>query len=96
MKFETEKVKTLLGNIYDKLQSRDDFETNSEFKREFIFHMTDWLEYLERLVELYEVGDIKKEEDKAAQQVAGFLYHVIPHLKAAGRLLLDNIPDPFE
>ena len=32
--------------------------------------------------------------EKATTFLVGFLYHAVPHLKAAGRLLLDDVPDP--
>ena len=56
--------------------------------------MTDWLNDLESLVMLYEQHHLEK--NKAASIVSGFLYHAIPHLNAAGRLLLDSVPDPFK
>jgi hypothetical protein len=93
MRLDIAKIEKLLGQVYDRLQSIDDKAANTEARRQFVFHMTDWLDDLERLAKLYEEGELRK--DKAAQTVAGFLYHVIPHLNAAGRLLLDNIPDPF-
>jgi hypothetical protein len=93
MRLDIAKIENLMGQVYDALQSIDDKAANAEAKRQFVFHMTDWVDNLERLVKLYEEGAVRK--DKAAQTVAGFLYHVIPHLNAAGRLLLDCIPDPF-
>jgi hypothetical protein len=53
-------------------------------------------------------GGLRKTEDPSAYavlrhdfgettvQLIGFLYHVIPHLKAAGRLLVDDISDPLD
>lgn len=93
MKLDIAKIKNLMGQVYDELQSIDD-QADTEAKRQFVFHMTDWLNDLESLVKLYEEGGMRK--DKATQTVASFLYHVIPHLNAAGRLLLDYIPDPFQ
>jgi hypothetical protein len=54
--------------------------------------MTDWSEDLFRLAELYEHPD-KFDRAAAARLVAGFLTHAIPHLRAAGRLLLDHAPE---
>lgn len=93
MRLDIAKIENLMGQVYDALQSIDDKAANAEAKRQFVFHMTDWVDNLERLVKLYEEGALRK--DQAAQTVAGFLYHVIPHLNAAGRLLLDRIPEPF-
>src|SRR5207248_10218441 len=70
-------------------------KANATAKQDFIFHMTDWLDDLRRLTAIYEHPE-KFDRRTAGCDVAGFLYHVIPHLKAAGRLLLDEIPDAFE
>jgi hypothetical protein len=94
MKLKQAQIKELLGAVFDELQTVEDAETYQEIKDEFIFHMTDWLMDLQALMELYEQPEQSK--DKAASTISGFLYHVIPHLNAAGRLLLDRIPDPFK
>jgi hypothetical protein len=57
--------------------------------------MTDWIEDLEKLGDLYKNLD-KWDETAAETFITGFLYHVPPHVKEAARLLLDDIPDPFE
>jgi hypothetical protein len=88
-------LKKLLGSIYHQFQKLDDPKTNATAKQDFIFHMTDWLDDLRRLAAIYDHPE-KFERRSAGRDVAGFLYHVIPHLKAAGRLLLDEIPDAFE
>ena len=93
MRLDIAKIENLMGQVYDALQSIDDKAAHAEAKRQFVFHMTDWVDNLESLVKLYEEGTLRK--DQAAQTVAGFLYHAVPHLNAAGRLLLDRIPDPF-
>ena len=57
--------------------------------------MTDWTDDLERLAALYK--DPASMDLKAAQRfLFGFLVHVIPHLNAAGRLMLGEIRDPFD
>jgi hypothetical protein len=54
--------------------------------------MTDWMVDLERLADLYQHPD-KFDKTEAMSVVMGFLYHAIPHLRAAGRLLLDFEPE---
>lgn len=93
MKLDITKIENLLGQVYDELQSIDDKAANIEARRQFIFHMTDWLDDLKSLIKLFEEGELGK--GQSAQTVAGIFYHIIPHLNAAGRLLLDHIPDPF-
>ena len=91
----SKKLQKLLGSIYHQYQKLDDPKANARAKHDFIFHMTDWLDDLRRLTAIYEHPE-KYDRQSAGCEVAGFLYHVVPHLKAAGRLLLDSIPDAFE
>lgn len=83
-----------LEQIFDDLQETDDPIEHARKKKEFVFHMTDWVEDLQNLTSLYEYPD--RHESEGSKIIAGFLYHVIPHLKVAGRLALDEIPDAFK
>src|SRR4051812_49118208 len=56
--------------------------------------MTDWRSDLEQLADLFKHLD-RQDEDSASVLVIGFLYHVVLHLNAAGRLLSDEFADPF-
>jgi hypothetical protein len=92
-------LETLLGKVFDNSRRddkrslpREDYKRNRE---DFIFHMTDWLIDLKELNQIYRHSD-EADVERTTISLMGFLYHVIPHLKAAGRLLLDEIPDPFE
>ena len=87
-----------LGRIYDSICGSDrKRQSAAYYKRrrfDFVFHMTDWLRDLEGLKELYdhpEKADIKE----ARTFIIGFLIHVVPHVSTAGRILLDEIADPF-
>src|SRR4051812_29921473 len=82
----------LLASVYDQYQHLDDRSLNQRCRRNFVFHMTDWEGDLAKLAELYRHPE-RFGKDEAADRVAGFLYHVIPHLRAAGRLLLDFTPE---
>ena len=85
-------IESLLRAVFGELREED--QPGFEKKREeFVFHMTDWLDDLDDLIALFRSENATKEA--AARQIVGFLYHVPPHLNAAGRLLLDGIPDPF-
>src|SRR2546429_178808 len=87
-------LERLLRAVFGRLQKTA--PADHDYKQwEFVFHMTDWRHNFLELADLYENP---KAFDKASASriVAGFLYHAIPHLKAAGRLLLDEIPDAFE
>jgi hypothetical protein len=87
-----------LERVYDRAQAglrdelgEDDYERR---RRDFVFHMLDWDSDLRRMVAL--IDDPGKVSTKEATTfIIGFLYHVIPHLNAAGNLLLDEVPDPF-
>lgn len=81
------KLEKLLGAAYDAFNSNG----KAVCRRNFIFHMTDWLNDLEQLTTLYKHPE--KFDKKSAQRiVAGFLYHVPWHVRAAARLMLDHKP----
>ena len=86
------RIESLLRDVFAQLRERTEPEYG-EKRDEFVFHMTDWLEDLDALTALYRADETSKEE--AARFIVSFLCHVTPHLSAAGRLLLDEIPDPF-
>ena len=94
----TPALERLLGQIFDHCQEglRDEISLAEYEKRRegFIFHMRDWSSDLERLARLYHDPE-GQDVETTSRLVMGFLYHVIPHLRAAGRLLLDHVPDPF-
>jgi hypothetical protein len=92
------KIVQLLGQVFDGaregLRETLDPEEYERRRHDFIFHMTDWRDDLERLADLFKHPE-QQEEGSASVFLIGFFYHVIPHLNAAGRLLLDEIGDPF-
>jgi hypothetical protein len=92
------KVEQLLGRVFDgareSLREELDAQEYERRKHDFVFHMTDWLGDLEQLTDLFNQPD-QQDEESASAHVIRFLYHVIPHLNAAGRLLLDEVGDPF-
>ena len=63
-------------------------------RRDFVFHLTDCLDDLEGLSSWLRDPQ-RDDDDEAVSELVGMLYHIIPHLNAAGRLLLDEISDPF-
>ena len=83
----------ILGHVFDNVQTADNPQAHERQRQEFVFHMTDWDEELESLAKLY--SNRHMSEAEATQVVVEFLYHALPHLNAAGRLLLDRIPDAF-
>jgi hypothetical protein len=92
------KLEHLLGQVFDGAREGDretlDAEEYERRRHDFVFHMTDWRDDLERLADLFRHPE-QQDEESASVFLIGFLYHVIPHLNAAGRLLLDEIGDPF-
>ena len=81
----------ILRSVYDEL--RDRTTPNYESSREdFVFHI---MECIDDMNELLRLLDQPKEAGAAARQMVGFLYHVVPHMNAATKLLLGEIPDPF-
>ena len=85
-------LRKLLAALYNRYQKLDDPKRNAACRRDFVFHMTDWNNDLERLAALYKHPD-KFDKDSAGDIVAGFLYHALWHVRAAARLLLDWEPE---
>jgi hypothetical protein len=92
------KLERLLEKVYDGaregLRKAEDPAAYKKLRHDFVFHMTDWITDLEKLHELYQHPE-KADPKKTCTFIIGLLYHVIPHLNAAGRLLLDEVRDPF-
>lgn len=93
-------LEDLLGQVFDKVRERQlpsavDAAQYDSWKRDFIFHLTDWMPDIERLRGLFQNPE-EFNADTASALIVSYLIHVIPHLNAAGRLLLDEISDPFE
>jgi len=89
-----DKLRELLAATFNIYQGGGDRKLKARRRRNFAFHMTDWSDDLRRLADLYRRPEAFDKEE-AGQIVCGFLYHVIPHLRAAGRLLLDYEPEDF-
>jgi hypothetical protein len=91
-------IEDLLGKVFDSAQGslRDEITPDEYARRryDFVFHMLDWKTDLEQFATLVDDPHSMKAKD-ATTFLIGFLYHVVPHLNAAGRLLLDEVPDPF-
>jgi hypothetical protein len=92
------KLEHLLGKIFDGAREglRESLAPQEYEKRkqDFVFHLTDWADDLQQLADLFNRPN-RQDEESASALVIGFLYHLIPHLNAAGRLLLDDIGDPL-
>jgi hypothetical protein len=87
-----------LEKLFDQWQgSRRRSMSAADYRRlryDFAFHMTDWLGDLRKVHAIF--FDPKNVSQKSVDDaVVGFLFHAIPHLNAAGRLLLEDIPDAF-
>lgn len=88
------KLKRLLASVYNRYQKLDDPVANATARRDFVFHMSDWIDDLERLAALY--ADPESHDKKAAGDVVyGFLIHALAHLMAAGHILEGKLSDPF-
>jgi hypothetical protein len=85
----------LLAAVYNRYQKLPDRAANAQARRDFVFHMTDWLEDVERLTEVFR-HPTQVERESAGNAVYGFLIHALPHLMEAGRLLEGHdIRNPF-
>ena len=94
-RFPGPELQRLLRTVYDRYQRIDNPEANAAARRDFIFHMTDWIRDLERLAALY-ACPAEFDKAEAGDAVYGFLIHALPHLMEAGRLLEGHeIRNPF-
>jgi len=95
---QTTHVEEALGKVFDTLREELRRELSpAEYQRQkndFIFHMLDWKDDVDRFARWLDNPDATDAEDSSTF-VVSFLMHVAPHLNAAGRLLLDKIEDPF-
>ena len=95
---QTTHVEEAQGKVFDALREELRGElTPAEYQRrkhEFIFHMLDWKDDIDRFARWLDNPDATDAEE-ASTFVVSFLIHVVPHLNAAGRLLLGKIEDPF-
>jgi hypothetical protein len=95
---EDKRIEKLLAKVFDRAQAglREEIgpAEYDQRRRDFVFHMLDWRTDLEKMAALADDPRSMSSEE-ATTFVIGFLYHVVPHLNAAGRLLLDEIRDPF-
>lgn len=87
-------ISALLDQVFEAARERGDDATFDKRKLDFVFHMTDWQQDLEKLHSMY-MNPAAWDPKSACTFIIAFLYHVIPHLNAAGRLLVDVVPDPF-
>lgn len=85
----------LLMNVFDEYQSHDDPAVQAEGRRQFVLHMTDWLDDFASMRELFDDPE-RVTTDEAGRRVAAFLYHAVPHLNEACRLMLDDVLSPWE
>jgi hypothetical protein len=85
------KLERKLAAIYDLYQRKADAKSNARSRQFFVSNMTDWIDDLAALSDFYRNPE-RFDKKAAGEIVAGFVCHVIPHLTAAGRLLLDYTP----
>lgn len=89
-------IEHLLQTVFD--GACDDSELTGEelAKRrdEFVFHVRDCKGDFVEMAQFFQSPQDFSEKE-ASRLIVGMLYHVIPHLNRAGRLLLDEIRDPF-
>ena len=95
----TTELVELLNRVFDRvregcLPESEDASRYEAWRRDFVFHLTDWIADIERLRGLF-ASPRNYDVEAASTLIVSFLIHVIPHLNAAGRLLLDEISDPF-
>jgi hypothetical protein len=78
----------LASRIVHAVKKRHD-ELSSEDLREFAFHMTDWIDDLQRLISAYE-ADIEISDDQIYEILLKFCIHAPLHIVRASEILLDD------
>lgn len=87
-------LQRLLAAAYHRYQKLDDPAADAAACRDFVFHMTDWIDDLEQLAKVY--ASPGKQERKSAERIVyQFLNHAVSHLMAAGVLIDGKLSDPF-
>jgi hypothetical protein len=88
----------LLGKVFDHFHEGLAAEVGDakyeQRRHAFVFHMTDWQRDLRSLMDLSQHPEGRNVKATTTEIIA-ILVHIIPHLNAAGRLLLDEISDPY-
>jgi len=94
-----EQYRELMRQVFDELREGVRESTSpekyEELRESFAFHMTDWVDDIQTVVELQKGSNSISSQD-AAKKVIGLLYHMIPHLTEAGNLLLDGVASDVE
>jgi len=83
-----QRLRTKLRQVFTSLNDEE------EGAGEFVFHMLDWKDDLDALIDLYENPD-DHSVNRAEAAIQAFLIHAVGHLNAAARLALGYTPDPF-
>ncbi len=95
----SDSYRALLEKIFDATYEDEraalSLEDYERLRGDLAFHMTDWLPDLHRLKELVDAPESQTVE-ASRKVLAGFLVHAIPHLRAAGRILVGPPVDAFE
>lgn len=87
-------LEQLLADVFTRVRETEDPKEHAKRGPDFLFHMTDCGKDVLGLAEVYAKSQtIDPHEAKKA--VTQFFLHALPHLREAGRLLMDEIPDPF-
>ena len=90
--FPPPELQQALGAVYDDWRAGEGGPPQA--REDFIFHMADWFTDLAKLAAFYQHPE-QFPPATASKLIFGFLVHALPHLNAAGRLLLNEIADPF-
>ena len=82
-------ARDLMMRVFDSMNGPPEESEAAEYdrrRREFGFHMTDWLSDLEGLHGILSAPRSQSPE-VCASEVYGMLFHIVPHLRAAFRAM---------
>lgn len=89
-------IQKALESVYRNFNEDAGPATTDARTRDFIFHMTDWVDDLEALQQLYNDPESHDSAEWNSAVYGGMISHALGHLLAAARLVDDNVSDPFK
>lgn len=88
-------IQTALEGVYRPFNQSAGPVSSDHRTRDFVFHMTDWIDNLQQLHQFYEEPERHSDEEWDQAVYGGIISHAIGHLLAASRLIDDDVSDPF-
>lgn len=86
-------LKRVFSEVFSAKWQAENHPCFAEMLEKFVFHMSDAMQDLRRLVDALQMADVS-DRDKTGELLHQFFLHALPHLVSAGQLY-DYVPDIF-